>query len=94
MGAVQTREAKDRGTAIAIACGLVSRWYDGAHPFERRWLHAIPEDSYSNPDYRTELWVREGSPPKGYVLIGYGFVLGFGNIGDLVCRVKFPAAML
>jgi len=37
----------------------------------RRWLKCIPEDSYTDPVYRIELWVLEGSPIKQMVIINH-----------------------
>ena len=37
----------------------------------RRWLKAVPEDSYGEDRYRVELWVLEGSPVKQIVVINH-----------------------
>jgi len=37
----------------------------------RRWLKAVPEDSYGEERYRVELWVLEGSPVKQIVIINH-----------------------
>ncbi len=89
---MRSLETKDRKGAVEQARRIVAEAYDGAHPFERKWLGAFPPDSYGQRQYQAELHVREGSPPKGYVLVGYGFALGVGISGELLCRVKFPPA--
>ena len=38
---------------------------------KRRWLKAIPEDSYNGKKYRVELWVLEGSPVKQIVIVNH-----------------------
>ena len=38
----------------------------------RRWLKAVPEDSYGEDRYRVELWVLVGSPVKQIVIINHG----------------------
>ena len=40
---------------------------------KRKWLKAIPPDSYESDRYRMELWVLEGSPAKQIVLINHCF---------------------
>ncbi len=57
---------------------------------QRKWLVGIPPDSYGTEDYRSELHVLEGSPPKGYVLVlghdHYGSVTGLHCGEKVVCR--------
>jgi hypothetical protein len=43
----------------------------------RPWLVGAAPDSYGEPQYRTEVHVWEGSPPKGYV-----FITGDDRHGD------------
>ena len=54
-----------REKAINAAKALVVRHYGDTG---RQWLVGSPPDSYTDPDYRCELHVLEGSPPKGYVI--------------------------
>ena len=55
----------------------VEKHYGG---IQRRWLETTAPHSYGNSDYRVELFVYEGSPPKGYVLADWssGVVRSFG----------------
>ena len=48
-------------------------WKGRIYPDEkkRRWLKAIPEDSYGEKQYRVELWVLEGSPVKQIVIVNH-----------------------
>ncbi len=85
---MKQREAGSREEAVEVAREIVTKYYDS--PYERAWLVASPPDSYKELRYRAEVHVREGSPPKGYVLVGYGFVLGLDNTGAVLCRVGFP----
>lgn len=38
----------------------------------RKWLTTNPIDSYSDPEWRIEIWVLEGSPAKGNVVADWG----------------------
>ncbi len=46
----------------------------------RKWLSASPPPSYEDESYAVSLYVYEGSPPKGYVIVDYGYhtVKAFG----------------
>jgi hypothetical protein len=55
--------------AIEKAKQVVVRSYDGERLENRPWLEGSVPDSYGSPSYRTTILVREGSPPKGYVII-------------------------
>ncbi|OFV66809.1 MAG: hypothetical protein SBU_000102 [Candidatus Syntrophoarchaeum butanivorans] len=57
---------------IEKAKRVVVRRYEGKDETSRAWLRASPPDSYEEDNYRVELWVLEGSPPKGYVLASHG----------------------
>ncbi len=53
----------------------------GAKPGERRWLIGVTPPSYGDTEYEVSLFVLEGSPPKGFVLVyagGAGHVLALG----------------
>ncbi len=41
----------------------------GARPGERRWLVGLTPPSYEDTHYEVSLFVLEGSPPKGFVLV-------------------------
>lgn len=38
---------------------------------KRKWLKAVPKDSYGSEQYRVELWILEGSPVKQIVIINH-----------------------
>ena len=38
---------------------------------KRKWLKAIPKDSYDDKHYRVELWILKGSPVKQIVVINH-----------------------
>ena len=48
---------------------VVAERYDGPHHEVRKWLTGVAPDSYGSAAYRVTTYVREGSPPKGYVLV-------------------------
>ncbi len=59
-------EHPDYDAAVEWAKRRVARdWPDGS---VRQWLEATPPDGYASDSYRCQLFVLEGSPPKGYVL--------------------------
>ncbi len=45
--------------------------YEHGKTTERQWLQASV-DSYDNSEYRVELFVLEGSPAKGLVIVNWG----------------------
>jgi hypothetical protein len=47
---------------------------------KRDWLEAEPRHSYSSGGYKVKVFVLEGSPPKGYILVDFcwGIVKAFG----------------
>lgn len=57
---------------IALAKNHVRKSFAGDLDGNRRWLQAEPPHSYGDEQYRVCLWVLEGSPAKGYVLVDYG----------------------
>lgn len=59
--------------------------YDGVD--NRKWLTASL-DSYETKDYRIEVFVREGSPQKGFIVAnhGTGTVLAFNAWNDLIFK--------
>ena len=59
--------SKTRAEALKKARARVETAY-GAKPGEREWLVGNSPDSYESENYRTEIHVLEGSPPKGYVV--------------------------
>jgi|HubBroStandDraft_1064217.scaffolds.fasta_scaffold07015_3 hypothetical protein len=61
-----SRQAKNRTEAIAKARARVER---SIEPRQCNWLAGAPPDSYGCADYRCELQVLEGSPPRGFVLL-------------------------
>jgi hypothetical protein len=63
--------------------------YEGQPTTQRKWLEAHC-DSYRNPDYRVQLFVLEGSPPKGCVVVdyGHGVVLAFDAHGKKLKQLK------
>jgi len=56
---------------------------------KRQWLKT-KIDSYENPLYRIELYVYEGSPPKGYIVVNYGrgLVHAFNAWGEKIYTYK------
>jgi hypothetical protein len=46
---------------------------------ERPWVMVSPPDSYNDPAYKIELYVWQGSSPKGYIVALYnqGLVFAF-----------------
>jgi len=57
-----------KDASIVKARKAVERRYS-KKPEGRKWLVGYAPDSYSNPHYRTEIHVLEGSPPKGYIVV-------------------------
>ncbi len=55
---------------IAKAKLQARRWV-GDFDCERRWLEAEPPYSYGDEKYKVQLFILEGSPPKGFVLADF-----------------------
>ena len=82
---------------VLLAQAWVIKQYDHHHLENRRWGIGIAHpDSYQDPAYRVTLYVRLGSPPKGYVIGTEDFAQGIG-IGHLtkvfvrqhICEVDY-----
>jgi len=73
----------DLTTLIERAKEKVMRSY--GHSVGRRWLNTYC-DSYEDSSYRVEIFVLEGSPVKGVVLVDHGrnVVMGFDVGGKRV----------
>jgi hypothetical protein len=71
MEVITTKEFKDLIELCKQAVMKARASNEGQGAMERRWLEAHA-DSYENPKYRIQLFVLEGSPAKGYVVIDYG----------------------
>lgn len=52
----------------------------------RKWLFGAPPDSYGSESQRCQLLVREGSPPRGYVLVLPSVVFAFNSLGKRIGR--------
>ena len=74
--------------AIQRAKQKVEESYDAPKSPERNWLEASPPDSYGSPRYRVTIFVREGSPPKGFVIAdyGHGVVMAFDAWNNLLFK--------
>jgi hypothetical protein len=59
--------------AIEKAKALVARNY--GETGDRKWLKSNPPDSYGDERYRVELYVFEGSPPKGFVVADWSHLI-------------------
>ena len=68
---IDSRLNESMSNAIKKAKIRVEKAY-GMRVSDRKWLQTIPIDSYSDPCYRIEIYVLEGSPCKGYVIADYG----------------------
>jgi len=55
----------------------------------RKWFKAVPEDSYGDNKYRVELWVLEGSPVKGIVVVNHYRKHIYYHNYDMKKRCKF-----
>lgn len=64
---------------------LVEQNYDGSKPQRRPWFRCeVWPHSYGDTKYRVEIWVREGSPPKGFVVSTANFVLAIDLSGYVI----------
>lgn len=75
-------QVKSKGRAIAKARRIVERDHYSNDGNKRKWLTTFV-DSYKNKKYRVELHIWEGSPTRGYVVVGHDTATAF-NIGDNV----------
>ena len=68
--------------AIEKAKLSVIKSYDCKGSVERKWLEANL-DSYEEKHSRLKILVREGSPPKGHIIVNYGHqtVTAFDALG-------------
>ena len=57
----------------------VEKDYDPHGLCKRQWLEATPPNSYRSKEYKVTVFVLEGSPPKGYIIVDYcyGIVKAF-----------------
>lgn len=75
---------------VQLAKARLIHDYDGYRIHLRKWAFGLAApDSYQNPEYRTGVWVRLGSPPKGYVLDAPNFSLAVSVHGRTRRYVKF-----
>jgi len=72
---MKTVKCQNLDDAINKLQEYVDRYWHSSPKFteedRRKWLKAVPEDSYGEEKYRVELWVLEGSPVKQIVIINH-----------------------
>lgn len=65
------RKAEKMEEMIQKAKQKVISAYERSGITQRSWLEASPPDSYSNKAFRVTIFVLEGSPCKGYIIVNY-----------------------
>ena len=78
----------NREEAIAKAKTYVEK-RAGSPTGERNWLIAAAPDSYGDEYNRVELQILEGSPPRGFVLIGRQRVVAMDAHFERALRWEF-----
>ena len=61
----------------------------GGNP--RPWLEMVGKSSYEDIEYKTRLFVLEGSPPKSYVIQTPTFIHGLDVRGKIQYRIEKSA---
>jgi hypothetical protein len=86
-----TMSVLTKNRAIAKARRIVEREaFDGN---KRKWITAHA-DSYKDKSYRVELHILEGSPTRGYIVVGsgescFGTVTAFDIAENVIGRIEW-----